>query len=82
MLPLTALGGLGASSDVGKALQAVTIGDAAALTLEKFKQEAERLLADIEPGKRRYFDRQAESIWAKACEVKRLTDDFRATDLA
>ena len=82
MLPLTALGQLGAGSDVGKALQAVTIGDAAALTLEKFKQEAEKLLADIEPGKRRYFDRLAESIWAKACEVEHLTREFRATDLA
>jgi hypothetical protein len=40
----------------------LTIGQAAAVTLDEFKQAAALRLAGIDPAKRRYFDRQAEGL--------------------
>lgn len=80
ILPLTAIRGLGTTTDVGKALNEVKIGEAVGLTYEEFREKTKEWLKSVAPGERQNFiERQSRLIFRRAQEVGRLTRDFRTT---
>jgi hypothetical protein len=65
-LPATSIAGVSATSDLGKRLTGMTVGDVGAMTRDEFVEHATR---EVTARRRKQAARQAEEVWKRAREA-------------